>query len=201
MQATPRIARYQSRAILQFSRSGWKGNPALVPYTKAGRVGCGVICSAIAPCSLGAVRVTVSPQGICSIALGDDPDVLAAGSPLPRADGSLAGVLSAVQHCIEAPGEPTDLVLDLVGTPFQIRVWEALRSVPAGSTVSYGELAGRVGQPGAARAVARACASNPCAIVVPCHRVTCADGSLGGYRWGIARKAELIRREGVRPAG
>lgn len=145
--------------------------------------------------------VTVSPRGICSIALGDDPAVLGVGSLLPRADGRLDGVLAAVQHCIEAPDEPTDLVLDLVGTPFQIRVWEALRRIPAGSTVSYGELAARVGQPGAARAVARACATNPCAVVVPCHRVTRADGSLAGYRWGIARKAELLRREAARLAG
>ena len=87
------------------------------------------------------------------------------------------------------------LALDPVGTPFQRRVWRALGRVAAGETVSYAELARRVGLAGGARAVARACAANPCAIVVPCHRVVRADGAIGGYRWGVARKRALLARE------
>ena len=86
--------------------------------------------------------------------------------------------------------------LDLIGTPFQQRVWQALRAVPAGQTLSYAELARRIGQPRAARAVARACASNVLAVAIPCHRVVRGDGALAGYRWGVARKQALLESEG-----
>ena len=85
--------------------------------------------------------------------------------------------------------------LDIRGTVFQRRVWQALQAIPAGETASYAEIAGRIGQPGASRAVGRACADNPVAVAIPCHRAVRADGALSGYRWGITRKAELLRRE------
>src|SRR5690606_18491175 len=96
---------------------------------------------------------------------------------------------------VESPGGKLDLPLDIRGTAFQRRVWQALRRIPVGETVSYAELARRIGAPSAVRAVARACASNPLALVVPCHRVVRTDGSLSGYRWGVERKRELLERE------
>jgi AraC family transcriptional regulator of adaptative response/methylated-DNA-[protein]-cysteine methyltransferase len=96
---------------------------------------------------------------------------------------------------IEQPRGVLDLPLDVQGTVFQRRVWQALQAIPAGQTASYAEIAGRIGQPHAWRAVAHACAGNPVALAIPCHRAVRADGSLAGYRWGIARKAELLRRE------
>jgi AraC family transcriptional regulator of adaptative response/methylated-DNA-[protein]-cysteine methyltransferase len=96
---------------------------------------------------------------------------------------------------VESPGRGTDLPLDIRGTAFQRRVWDALRGIPAGETASYAEIAARVGRPGAARAVARACASNPLAVAVPCHRAVRKDGAPGGYRWGPEKKRALRIRE------
>jgi len=112
---------------------------------------------------------------------GDDPEV--------------ADWLAQVLTYLETPRGGLDLPLDVRGTPFQQRVWTALQQIPPGSTLSYGSVATRVGQPKAARAVAQACASNPIAVVIPCHRVVRSDGGLGGYRWGIERKRELLDRE------
>jgi AraC family transcriptional regulator, regulatory protein of adaptative response / methylated-DNA-[protein]-cysteine methyltransferase len=107
----------------------------------------------------------------------------------------LAGWLQEVVACIEAPGRGLDLPLDIRGTAFQRQVWEALRAIPPGPTATYAEIAGRIGRPRAARAVARACATNPVAVAIPCHRVVRDDGDLGGYRWGIDRKRSLLERE------
>ena len=96
---------------------------------------------------------------------------------------------------VENPAAGVDLALDIRGTAFQIRVWDALRRIPAGKTASYTEVARRIGRPTAARAVAAACAANPVAVAVPCHRVVRMDKSLSGYRWGVKRKAELLKRE------
>ena len=96
---------------------------------------------------------------------------------------------------LEQPRGVLELPLDVQGTVFQRRVWQALQAIPAGETASYAEIAGRIGQPGASRAVGRACASNPVAVAIPCHRAVRANGELSGYRWGIARKAALLRRE------
>jgi AraC family transcriptional regulator of adaptative response/methylated-DNA-[protein]-cysteine methyltransferase len=96
---------------------------------------------------------------------------------------------------IEAPGIGLDLPLDLRGTAFQERVWQALRAIPAGSTASYAEIAQRIGSPRAVRAVAQACAANALAVAIPCHRVVRSDGNLSGYRWGVERKRELLARE------
>jgi AraC family transcriptional regulator of adaptative response/methylated-DNA-[protein]-cysteine methyltransferase len=99
---------------------------------------------------------------------------------------------------VEAPEIGLDLPLDVRGTAFQQRVWQALREIPAGSTVSYAELAARIGLPSGARAIAGACAANPVAVAIPCHRVVRNDGSISGYRWGVERKQALLVREGAK---
>lgn len=157
---------------------------------------------AIGDSSLGPVLVAEGDQGIRAILLGDDAGALAqelqgeAGDvPLAIDAGRVHETLAEVIDCIEAPHLRLERPLDLHGTPFQREVWQRLRTVPAGSTVSYGELARMLGRPGHARAVAAACAANVLAVAVPCHRVIAADGSLSGYRWGLARKRELLARE------
>ncbi len=157
---------------------------------------------AVAPCSLGLVLVAATARGVCQIAFGDDAAgleaELRARFPNARslgADADLADLVARVVAAVDHPAQGLDLPLDLRGTAFQRRVWQALRQVPAGQTVGYAELARRLGSPGAARAVGRACASNPVALAVPCHRAVGADGRLHGYRWGLARKRALLDRE------
>ena len=111
------------------------------------------------------------------------------------ADASFSKWVARVVRLVENPAAGLDLPLDVRGTAFQMRVWDALRRIPAGKTASYTEVARRIGRPTAARAVAGACAANPVAIVIPCHRVVRTDESLSGYRWGVKRKAELLKRE------
>jgi AraC family transcriptional regulator of adaptative response/methylated-DNA-[protein]-cysteine methyltransferase len=157
---------------------------------------------AVGECSLGSILVARSERGVCAIFLGDDPDALARElqDRFPRAtliggDAAFEDVVAKVVGLVEAPGVGLDLPLDVRGTAFQQRVWRALREIPAGSTASYREVAQRIGSPGAVRAVAHACASNPLAVAIPCHRVVRSDGGLAGYRWGVERKLELLRRE------
>jgi AraC family transcriptional regulator of adaptative response/methylated-DNA-[protein]-cysteine methyltransferase len=157
---------------------------------------------AIAQCALGALLVAASPQGVCAIALGDDADALARDlqDRFPQArlsgdDADFARVVAQVVGFVEAPRIGLALPLDLRGTAFQQRVWAALRAIPPGQTLSYIELAQRIGAPAAVRAVASACAANTLAVAVPCHRVVRTDGSLSGYRWGVARKRALLDRE------
>lgn len=157
---------------------------------------------AVAQCSLGALLVAASDVGLCAILLGDDPETLVRDlqdrftqARLIGADAGFESRVAQVVGFVEAPGIGLDLPLDLRGTAFQRRVWEALRRIPVGETVSYATLAAQLGQPRAVRAVARACAANPLAVAVPCHRVVRTDGSLSGYRWGVARKRELLARE------
>lgn len=157
---------------------------------------------AIAQCALGALLVAASPQGVCAIALGDDADALARElqDRFPQArlsgdDADFARVVAQVVGFVEAPRIGLALPLDLRGTAFQQRVWAALRAIPPGQTLSYTELAQRIGAPAAVRAVASACAANTLAVAVPCHRVVRTDGSLSGYRWGVARKRALLDRE------
>ncbi|MFO0798386.1 MAG: bifunctional DNA-binding transcriptional regulator/O6-methylguanine-DNA methyltransferase Ada [Gemmataceae bacterium] len=161
-----------------------------------------VIRFAVGDSSLGRVLVAATDLGVCAVFLGDDPDALAAElrRRFPRADVQPAGAafgdtVANVVALVEAPAAAFDLPLDLRGTAFQVRVWEALRRIPAGTTTTYATLAEQLGQPTAARAVARACATNHVSVAVPCHRVVGATGALTGYRWGVARKAELLRRE------
>jgi AraC family transcriptional regulator of adaptative response/methylated-DNA-[protein]-cysteine methyltransferase len=157
---------------------------------------------AVGSCSLGAFLVAATDKGVCAIMLGDAPEPLVAAleDRFPKArlvggDADFEALVARVVGLIEAPGKGGDLPLDLKGTAFQQRVWQALTAIPPGTTVSYAEIARRIGAPKAVRAVAQACAANPTAIAVPCHRVVRRDGALSGYAWGIERKQELIRRE------
>jgi AraC family transcriptional regulator of adaptative response/methylated-DNA-[protein]-cysteine methyltransferase len=157
---------------------------------------------AVARSSLGHVLVAATERGVCAIEFGDDPAALLealrarfARATLARGDAGFRALVAGVVRSIEEPRAALELPLDVRGTAFQRRVWNALRAIPAGATTTYAELARRIDAPRAVRAVARACASNPLAVVVPCHRVVRGDGGLAGYRWGIERKAELLRRE------
>ena len=168
----------------------------------AQRVESGELRFAISRCSLGAVLVARSDRGVCAILLGDAPEHLVQEltrrfpqAELIRADDELGGSLAKVVGLVEAPGQSLDLLLDLRGTAFQQRVWQALREIPAGTTATYTEVASRIGAPMAVRAVAHACAANALAVAIPCHRVVRADGSLSGYRWGVGRKRALLQRE------
>jgi len=157
---------------------------------------------AIGECSLGSILVAKSDYGVCAILLGDDPDALARDlqDRFPRAtliggDADFEELVAQVVGFVEAPALGLDLPLDVRGTAFQQRVWQALREIPAGSTASYTDIAGRIGSPTAVRAVAQACAANPLAVAIPCHRVVRTDGGLSGYRWGVERKRVLLQRE------
>jgi AraC family transcriptional regulator of adaptative response/methylated-DNA-[protein]-cysteine methyltransferase len=160
---------------------------------------------AVGACSLGAILVAATDTGICAILIGDDPDALVRDlqdrfprAELVGADGGFERTVALVVGFVEAPRLGLDLPLDVRGTAFQQRVWQALREIPAGQTVSYAELAERVGLPAGARAVAGACAANAIAVAIPCHRVVRNDGALSGYRWGVERKQALLEREGSR---
>jgi len=157
---------------------------------------------AIGECSLGSILVAASQRGVCAIFLGDDPEALARDlqDKFPRADligddRDFAQIVAKVVGLIEAPRLGLDLPLDVRGTAFQQRVWQALKKIPAGSTTSYAELAKRIGSPSSVRAVAQACAANVLAVAIPCHRVVKNDGGLAGYRWGVERKRALLDRE------
>jgi len=148
------------------------------------------------------VLVAATEIGLCSVLLGDDPESLQAllQKRFPRAtmiaeDAAFAALVAAVVATIEEPAHSVDLPLDIRGTSFQQRVWQALRDIRAGETVSYAELAARIGDPKAVRAVAGACAANTLAVAIPCHRVVRSDGAISGYRWGVARKREILDRE------
>ncbi|HKT59156.1 MAG TPA: methylated-DNA--[protein]-cysteine S-methyltransferase [Gemmatimonadales bacterium] len=156
-------------------------------------------------CSLGALVVARSGRGLCAILLGDESEALIGDlrRQYPHAvdagrDADLADALDRVATLVENPAAELGLPLDLRGSDFMREVWQALRDIPAGATASYGEVARRIGAPASARAVARACATNPLAVAIPCHRVVRADGGLSGYRWGVERKRALLAREGGR---
>ncbi len=157
---------------------------------------------AIGQCSLGAILVAQSERGVCAILLGDDPNALARDlqDQFPNAhliggDAGFETLVASVVGLIEAPSIGLELPLDVRGTAFQERVWQALREIPPGTTASYAEIAARIGAPKAVRAVAQACGANHIAVAIPCHRVVRSDGSLSGYRWGVERKRELLERE------
>ncbi len=157
---------------------------------------------AIGQCTLGAILVASSAKGVCAILLGDDPATLARDlqdrfprAELVGADPSFEQTVARVVGLVERPWLGLDLPLDVRGTAFQQRVWQALRAIPSGQTVSYARLAELVGAPNGARAVAGACAANPLAVAIPCHRVVRHDGALSGYRWGVERKQALLDRE------
>lgn len=167
-----------------------------------------VIRFAIGECSLGSILVAQSARGVCAILLGDDPQALARdlqdrfpAAELIGGDTAFEQLVARVVGLVEMPGRAHDLPLDIRGTAFQQRVWQALRDIPAGQTTSYGEIAQRIGSPGAVRAVAGACAANSLAVAIPCHRVVRLDGSLAGYRWGVERKRMLLAREAAGQPG
>lgn len=163
------------------------------------------ILFAVGQCSLGAILVAQSARGVCAILLGDEPDTLVRDlqdqfpkARLVGADPHFEQWVAHVVGFVEAPALGLNLPLDLRGTAFQERVWQALREIPLGSTVSYAQIAERIGAPKAFRAVAQACGANRLAVAIPCHRVVRSDGDLSGYRWGVERKRRLLERE--RPA-
>jgi methylated-DNA-[protein]-cysteine S-methyltransferase/AraC family transcriptional regulator of adaptative response/methylated-DNA-[protein]-cysteine methyltransferase len=163
-----------------------------------------ILSYAVADSDLGKVLVARSATGVCSILLGNDAEALRAdlAGRFPRAalvesDAIVTGDMGKILRYMTKPSEGLDLTLDMRGTPFQRRVWEMLKTIPVGRTASYMELARWVGPPTNARAVASACAANPIALAIPCHRIVRSDGDLSGYRWGIERKRELIRQEAM----
>ena len=169
-------------------------------YRKGGQ---GVqVAYTISECSLGRVLVAATDRGICAIHLGDDANSLESGlvkeypnAQLERVDGQFQEWVDGVLARLEGQPAGQALPLDVRATAFQRRVWQHLMTIPSGETRSYGQVAQGLGEPRSARAVAQACAANPVALVVPCHRVVRQDGGLGGYRWGLERKAALLERE------
>lgn len=190
-----------------FNSSGrfYEAAPAILGMTPSAfrKDGEGVeIRFAVGQCALGALLVAASDTGICEIALHEDPEQLVRNlqdrfkaATLIGADREFEQWMAAVVGFVENPAVGLHLPLDVRGTAFQRRVWEALREIPVGTTVTYTDIAERIGAPRSVRAVARACATNNIALAIPCHRVVRTDGSLAGYRWGIERKRELIERE------
>lgn len=162
----------------------------------------------VARSQLGWVVVGATERGVCAIEFIAQPADAAARlqtrfaqARITPADDGLSALTQQVVDMIDQSRPAPDLPLDIQGTAFQQKVWQALRDIPPGATISYAELAQRIGQPSATRAVARACATNPTAVAVPCHRVVGSDGSLTGYRWGVELKAALLERECGVPAG
>ena len=189
-----------SRALYAASRIGLGMTPGA--YARAGRAL--EIAYAIEDCTLGRVLVASTADGVCAVMLGERdeglvPEIEAEfrSATLVRADLRRDWTRHVVRH-IDDTHLPLAVPLDYHGTPFQVRVWKALREIPAGERRTYSELAGSLRAPRAVRAVGRACASNSIAVLVPCHRVVRKDGGLAGYRWGIERKAALLAREADR---
>ena len=156
----------------------------------------------VGACTLGAILVAATEAGLCAILLGDEPEPLVRdlqdrfpGAEIEGGDPDFEAWMARVIGLVEAPGTSLDLPLDIRGTAFQQRVWEALRRIPVGSTATYAEIARAIGAPSAMRAVALACGANHLAVAIPCHRVVRSDGALSGYRWGVDRKRDLLARE------
>lgn len=153
----------------------------------------------VVECSLGWIAVAATSRGICSVEFGDKPQALRDAltvrfgmADVREPDAEFLELVRRVVAHVEAPADKPDLPLDIQGTAFQRKVWEQLRSIPAGTTATYSEIARRINKPGAARAVAAACAANTLAVVIPCHRIIRKDGALSGYRWGVKRKRDLL---------
>src|SRR5436305_5088518 len=170
-------------------------------HFRAGGAGA-TIRFAIGECALGAILVAATDKGVCAITLGDDPQnlVRAFQDDFPKAqlvggDKDFERIVAAAVGLVDGSPSEFKLPLDVRGTAFQQRVWQALRDIPVGKTASYSEIAAKIGAPASVRAVAGACASNRIAVAIPCHRVVRTDGSLSGYRWGVERKRALLQRE------
>ena len=178
---------------------GWRQAHVVKDKPRA-KTGGETLSYSLASCPLGWLLLAASTRGLRALLFGDTPDAVRAelrerfaGADLQQDDTSLKPALQAVLNQLQEPSRAAHLPLDIRGTAFQQRVWQALQQIPCGQTRSYSELAQTLASH--PRAVARACASNPLGLLVPCHRVVGADGSLSGYRWGLARKAELLRQE------
>ena len=176
----------------------------LSPAAAYDNVAVEILSYATGECALGRVLVARSIKGVCAILLGADHDELEAdlAARFPQAtllanEPVVHDDLAKVIRFVDRPAEGLQLVLDMRGTPLQRRVWEKLRAIPVGRTVTYIELARWIGYPASARVVAGACAANPIALAIPCHRVVRTDGDLAGYRWRIERKRDLIRKEAM----
>jgi AraC family transcriptional regulator of adaptative response/methylated-DNA-[protein]-cysteine methyltransferase len=171
--------------------------------TKYRRGGAGLeVRFAVGECSLGSILVASTSRGVCAILLGDDPEKLVhdlerrfSRARLVGGDGDFEQLVATVVGLVEKPHVDVALPLDICGTAFQERVWQALRKIPAGTTATYADIARRIGAPKSVRAVAQACAANALAVAIPCHRVVRSDGALSGYRWGVERKRVLLARE------
>lgn len=175
-----------------------------VPMAANANVALDILSYAIGECALGQVLVARSVKGVCAILIGADRDTLTAdlAARFPQAalvahEAVVRNALAKVIRFVERPAKGLYLTLDMRGTPFQRRVWEKLRTIPVGTTVTYTELARWISPLASPRAVAGACAANPIALAIPCHRVVRTDGDLADYRWGIERKRELIRKEAI----
>lgn len=180
-----------------------------VPSPRSRRVAAPVVSNAdteigygMGESSLGLILVARSNRGVCAILLGDKPDELIAEvrrrfprADIQREDGELQPVVGKVVGFVEEPCAGLDLPLDIRGTAFQQRVWNALLTIPVGETASYQQIAEQIGAPTAMRAVAQACGANSIAVAIPCHRVVRTDGGISGYRWGVERKRALLERE------
>jgi AraC family transcriptional regulator of adaptative response/methylated-DNA-[protein]-cysteine methyltransferase len=156
---------------------------------------------------LGRLLVAETDRGVCAVSLGDSaPGQVAAlrdeypAARLSRDDRALAPTVETILAYLDGARPRIDLPLDIRATAFQGRVWDALRAIPYGTTRCYGDVARAIGRPAAVRAVARACATNPVSIIIPCHRVVRKNGAVGGYRWGAARKRALLAGERAAPA-
>jgi len=180
-----------------------KAANVLIPLIRAAAT----ISFAVVPCSLGFVIIAMSEQLIRSILVGDDPEMLVSDlqNQFPNEALELADnderLVTQVVDLIDRPEQAAELPLDIRGTEFEVRVWDALRNVPAGTTVSYTWLAEQIGTPNATHAVAQACAANPLAVAIPCHRALQANGDLANYRWGVERKRALLEREALNKPG
>jgi AraC family transcriptional regulator of adaptative response/methylated-DNA-[protein]-cysteine methyltransferase len=187
-----------SSRVYERARTSMGMTPAAVRKGGAGaRIQFGIVSS-----TLGRLLVAYTERGVCAVAIGEDDRQLerAFRADFPDAQIHAAGAtihewIAAIVKTVEGEDPGAAIPLDARGTAFQWRVWNALQQIPRGTTLSYSDVARKIGQPSAVRAVARACATNPVALVIPCHRVVREDGGLGGYRWGVGRKEELLKRE------
>ena len=173
-------------------------------YAKGGKGAC--IAFTLADSRLGRLLVAATERGVCAVSLGDSDatleDELRGDYPaaeVRRDDGALGAEVAAILNHLEGAAPHVDLPLDVRATAFQWQVWERLRAIPPGETRTYGEIAGAIGRPRAARAVGRACATNPVSLIIPCHRAVGSSGALTGYRWGVERKKALLESEGKAP--
>ena len=171
-------------------------------FDPAASLAADILSYGTSPCTLGEVLAARSTEGVCAVLIGDTVEELEAdlaalfpGSAILRNELSVQEDLAKLVRFMEKPAAGLHLTIDMRGTPFQRRVWQKLRTIPVGRTVTYSELAKRIGPPASPRAIGSACAANPVAIAIPCHRVVRSDGGFAGYRWGIERKRALIRKE------